>query len=95
MNFYEIKPGHELLLNAKKTSSKEKQLPFSKRVKNLPVTRIEPRPSGSMEMSFVPESEKEKKRASVVMREEWAKRASQKRGIKDLHLPKQKTRKLR
>jgi len=95
VNFYEIKPGHELLLNAKKTSSKEKQMPFSKRVKNLPITRVEPRPSGSMEMSFVPESEKEKKRASVVMREEWAKRASQKRGIKDLHLPKQKTRKLR
>jgi hypothetical protein len=93
VKLYEIKPGHESLLNSKKISTKEKSLPFSKRVNLVaPTPKLQIQEDGNMQMTFVPEIEKEKKNSSVAMREEWVKNAAHKRGVKELKLAKPRIR---
>eukprot|EP01117_Protostelium_nocturnum_P012106 TRINITY_DN4437_c0_g1_i1.p1 TRINITY_DN4437_c0_g1~~TRINITY_DN4437_c0_g1_i1.p1 ORF type:complete len:689 (-),score=249.77 TRINITY_DN4437_c0_g1_i1:59-2125(-) len=94
VNMYEVKEGHQFQVGTMNASAQRaKKLPFGQRVKELNESskaagEITKEGRGSLQISFTPSEEKQKGRKSQEQRQEWASRISERRGIKELKLPK-------
>lgn len=91
LNFYEIKKGQAFDVQKQTTlkPKEEKNIPFSKRIKMIQKeSNNQPKrtATGGMELTFVPQKEKQKEK-SHDNKKEWVERLNSRRSIKELKLP--------
>jgi len=86
IGFYELKPGHSM---TNKKSHQEKSLSFGKRVNKISHAGPKNRDVvGDLQMSFIPQSEKNRMRQEQKKKEQFETRRKERRGVGDLKLSK-------